>query len=152
MPMGSTRVAWPPTAPTRGAIAIASGWCGPGDIVRDHEVDGGPYRHRTLVPTWLLGRPTTLEAAAAPHYAHLAQAYRFPGWESRSDVPAWLKRTALVVTLHGMHFTGYVFNDFARMREILKWIATQIPADRVGAFLPCRDGRYDWDYATARVP
>jgi len=116
-----------------------------------HEVEGWLDRSRVQVPTWRLGRATTLEAAAAPHYAHLAQAYRFPGWESRSDVPAWLKRTALVVTLHGMHFTGYVFNDFARMREILKWIATQIPADRVLAFLPAWDGRYYWDYPTYRA-
>ena len=116
-----------------------------------HEVEGWLDRPRVQVPTWRLGRATTLEAAVAPHYAHLAQAYRFPGWESRSDVPAWLRRTALVVTLHGMHFTGYVFNDFARMREILKWIATQIPADRVLAFIPAWDGRYYWDYPTYRA-
>lgn len=116
-----------------------------------HEVEGWLDRSQVEVPTWRVGRATTLEAAVAPHYAHLEHAYRFPRWESRPDVPAWLKRTALVVTLHGMHFTGYVFNDFARMLEILKWIATQIPADRVLAFIPAWDGRYYWDYPTYRV-
>src|SRR5437763_9523442 len=59
-----------------------------------HEVEGWLDRSRVQVPTWRLGRATTLEAAAAPHYAHLAQAYRFPGWEARSDVPAWAQRRA----------------------------------------------------------
>src|SRR6266516_6791995 len=116
-----------------------------------HEVDGWLNLSRVQVPTWRVGRATTLEAAVAPHYAHLERAYRWPRWESRPDVPAWLQQTALVVTLHGMHYTGYVFNDFARMLAILKWIATQIPADRVLAFIPAWDGRYYWDYPTYRA-
>ena len=113
-----------------------------------HEVEGWLDRPSVQVPTWRLGRATSLEAAVAPHYAHLERAYHFPRWETRTDVPDWLRRTALVVTLHGMHFTGYIFNDYARMLEILRWIATQIPADRVLAFISAWDGRYYWDYPT----
>ncbi len=116
-----------------------------------HEVEGWLDQTRVVVPTWRVGRAATLEAAVAPHYTHIERAYRFPRWESRADVPTWLKQTALVVTLHGMHFTGYVFNDFARMLEILQWIATQIPAERVLAFVPAWDGRYYWDYPTYRA-
>jgi hypothetical protein len=113
-----------------------------------HEVEGWLDRPSVQVPTWRLGRATSLEAAVAPHYAHLERAYHFPRWETRTDVPDWLRRTELVVTLHGMHFTGYIFNDYARMLEILRWIATQIPADRVLAFISAWDGRYYWDYPT----
>ena len=113
-----------------------------------HEVEGWLDRRRVDVPTWRLGHAASLEAAVAPHYAHLERAYRFPRWESRGDVPDWLRRTQLVVTLHGMHFTGYIFNDYARMLEILRWIATQMPADRVLAFISAWDGRYYWDYPT----
>src|SRR5574341_256996 len=113
-----------------------------------HEVEGWLDQPRVQVPTWRAGRAHSLEAAVAPHYAHLERAYRFPRWESRADVPAWLRRIQLVVTLHGMHFTGYIFNDFARMLDILRWIATQIPADRVLVFIPAWDGRYYWDYPT----
>jgi len=113
-----------------------------------HEVEGWLDRPSVQVPTWRLGRATSLEAAVAPHYAHLERAYHFPRWETRTDMPDWLRRTALVVTLHGMHFTGYIFNDYARMLEILRWIATQIPADRVLAFISAWDGRYYWDYPT----
>ncbi len=113
-----------------------------------HEVEGWLDRRSVRVPTWRIGRATSLEAAVAPHYAHLASAYHFPRWETRTDVPDWLRRTQLVVTLHGMHFTGYMFNDYARMLEILRWIATQIPASGVLAFISAWDGRYYWDYPT----
>jgi hypothetical protein len=113
-----------------------------------HEVEGWLDLRQVQVPTWRIGRATTLEAAVAPHYAHLERAYRFPRWATRPDVPDWLRHTALVVTLHGMHFTGYVFNDYARMLTILQWIATQIPAARVLVFIPAWDGRYYWDYPT----
>src|SRR6266480_1720565 len=116
-----------------------------------HEVEGWLDQPRVQVPTWRIGRATTLDAAVAPHYAHLERAYHFPRWETRPDVPAWLRRTALVVTLHGMHYTGYVFNDYAKMLEILKWTATQIPADRVLAFISAWDGRYYWDYPEYRA-
>ena len=113
-----------------------------------HEVEGWLNLTEVQVPRWRIGRATTLQAAVAPHYAHLERAYHFPRWDARSDVPAWLRETSLVVTLHGMHFTGYVFNDYARMLAILQWIATQIPAERVLVFISAWDGRYYWDYPT----
>ncbi|HEY6109365.1 MAG TPA: hypothetical protein VIV56_10765 [Gemmatimonadales bacterium] len=116
-----------------------------------HEVEGWLDQPRVQVPTWRAGYATTLESAVAPHYAHLERAYRLPRWESRADVPDWLRRTALVVTLHGMHYTGYVFNNFARMLEILRWIATRMPAERVLAFISAWDGRYYWDYPSYRA-
>ena len=113
-----------------------------------HEVEGWMDRKTVQVPTWSVRRATSLEAAVQPHYEHLERAYHFPRWETRSDVPDWLRKTQLVVTLHGMHFTGYIFNDYARMLEILRWISTQMPADRVLAFISAWDGRYYWDYPT----
>lgn len=116
-----------------------------------HEVEGWTEQRRLRVPAWRAWRSTTLEAAADTHYTHLERAYDIPRWETRSDVPDWLRKTALVVQLHGMHYTGYVFNDYARMLEILRWISTRIPGERVLAFLPAWDGRYYWDYPTYRA-
>ena len=115
------------------------------------EAEGWNDQTTLRVPTWRLGRTKTLDDAVQAHYGHLERAYHLEPWDSRRDAPDWLRRIALVVTLHGMHYTGYVFNDFARMLEILKWIATQIPADRVLAFIPAWDGRYYWDYPTYRA-
>ncbi|HET7251268.1 MAG TPA: hypothetical protein VFI79_15560 [Gemmatimonadales bacterium] len=116
-----------------------------------HEVEGWLNLKQVQVPPWRIGRATTLEAAVAPHYAHLERAYHLPRWDSRTDVPDWLRHTSLVVTLHGMHFTGYIFNDYAKMLAILQWIATQIPAERVLVFISAWDGRYYWDYPTYRA-
>src|SRR5262249_35617678 len=97
-------------------------------------------------PALRIARETSIRAAAEAHYAHVERAFHVPRWDSRPDVPDWLRGTALVVTLHGMHYTGYVFNDYARMLAILEWTATRIPAGRVLVFLSSWDGRYYWDY------
>ena len=115
-----------------------------------HEVEGWLDQRRVDVPTWRAGRAPSLDAAAQSHFDHIEKAYRIPRFATRDDAPAWLHETALVVALHGMHETGYVFNDFARMLEILQWIAPRIPPARVLVFLPAWDGRYYWDYPVYR--
>lgn len=97
-------------------------------------------------PPWRVGWAASEAAAFREHFAHVERAFALPDWETRADVPAWLRRTALVVALHGMDWTGYIFNDFAKMSRTLDWVATQIPADRVMVFLPAWDGRYYWNY------
>jgi hypothetical protein len=56
------------------------------------------------------------------------------------------------VTLHGQHYTGFIFNTYAQQLEILRWIATQIPAHRTLVFLAAWDGRYYWDYPKYVAP
>jgi hypothetical protein len=116
-----------------------------------YEHDAWRDDNRVSVPAWRLGRAATVDAASAPHMQHIEKAFGLRSWESRTDVPAWMRNLAMVTTLHGMHYTGYVFNDYARMLQILQWIATQIPGDRVMVFVPAWDGRYYWDYPTYRV-
>ena len=98
------------------------------------------------VPTWRLGIAASHEAAVRAHYQHIERAYKLADWEARKDVPAWTRRIALAVTLHGMHYTGYIFNDYSRMLDVLRWISTRIPGERVLAFISAWDGRYYWDY------
>ena len=115
------------------------------------EAEGWLSQRRLEVPAWRILRATTPEGAMQPHFDHLERAWRLQPWETRPDVPAWMRDVALVTTLHGMHYTGYIFNDYARMLDILQWMATQIPANRVIAFLSSWDGRYYWDYPNYRV-
>jgi len=117
-----------------------------------YEHDGWRNDRKLTVPRWRLGYAKTFEGAVQSHMSFVEDAFRLPSWDTRSDVPAWTRRIALVTTLHGMHYTGYVFNHYAGMLEILRWISTQIPADRVLAFLSSWDGRYYWDYPNYRVP
>jgi hypothetical protein len=116
-----------------------------------HEVEGWLDLKTVRVPTWKIARTKSPEAAYAAHYEHLRAAYHFPDYATRPDVPAWLRDTALVLTLHGQHYTGFIFNDYAKQLEILRWVNTQIPGKRVLAFLSSWDGRYYWDYPHYKV-
>ncbi len=107
---------------------------------------------RIVVPRWRLGHAATLEAAMQTHMAQIERAFGIPTWEARTDAPAWMRNLAMVTTLHGMHYTGFIFNDYAKQLEILRWIATRMPADRVLVFLSSWDGRYYWDYPNYEVP
>jgi len=117
-----------------------------------YEHDAWRNDRRLEVPGWRLGRAPSVDEAVAAHMQHVEQAFALQPWESRADVPAWMRTIALVTTLHGMHYTGFIFNDYARQLEILRWIATQIPAERVLVFLSAWDGRYYWDYPNYAVP
>ena len=117
-----------------------------------YEHDAWRNDRRLEVPGWRLGRAPSLDEAVAAHMQHVEQAFALQPWESRADVPDWMRTIALVTTLHGMHYTGFIFNDYARQLEILRWIATQIPAERVLVFLSAWDGRYYWDYPNYAVP
>jgi len=117
-----------------------------------YEHDGWRNDRKITVPRWRLGYSKTFEGAIQSHMSVIEEAFKLPAWETRPDVPAWARRIAMVTTLHGMHYTGYIFNDYPRMLDILRWIATQIPAERVLVFLSSWDGRYYWDYPNYTVP
>lgn len=117
-----------------------------------YEHDGWRNDRKLTVPRWRLGYSKTFDGAIQSHMNFVESAFKIPSWETRTDVPDWARRTALVTTLHGMHYTGFMFNDYAKMLEILRWISTQMPAERVIAFLSSWDGRYYWDYPNYKVP
>jgi hypothetical protein len=110
------------------------------------ETEGWTRQNDVHVPAWRIGRAAQLETAVRDHYAHVERAYGIRKRASRPDAPPWMRDMALALTLHGMHYTGYVFNDYARMLEILQWTAQRIPAPRVLAFIAAWDGRYYWNY------
>ena len=117
-----------------------------------YEHDAWRNDRRVTVPKWRVGRAASLDDAMTPHMAHVERAYALPAWDARTDMQPWLRRISLVTTLHGMHYTGFMFNDYARMLEILRWMATQIPPERVLAFISAWDGRYYWDYPNYVAP
>ncbi|TWF94359.1 hypothetical protein [Saccharopolyspora dendranthemae] len=84
------------------------------------------------------------------HLRFVEEAHGLVPWESRPDVPDWLRDTSLVVTLHGQHWTGYVFNTFSQMGDALRFIAQHIDPHRVLAYLPGWEGRYYYAYPRYR--
>ena len=117
-----------------------------------YEHDAWRNERRVEVPGWRLGRAASLDEALDVHMRQIEQAFALQPWEARTDVPAWMREVALVTTLHGMHYTGFIFNDYATQLEILRWIAARIPASRVLVFLSAWDGRYYWDYPNYTLP
>jgi hypothetical protein len=97
-------------------------------------------------PLWCAGRAASMEGACRSHFAHVEKTFQIPNWEARGDVADWCRDAALAINLHGMHWTGYIFNDYAKMLTILGWVATQIPARNVFVLLPAWDGRFYWNY------
>jgi hypothetical protein len=113
-----------------------------------YEQEGWKQSNTLESPLWRVGTVGSLEAAFEPHFQHVEQTFHIPDWEKRADVPDWLRKVALAVAPHGMHWTGYIFNDYAKIQTTLRWVASQIPPARVLVFLPAWDGRYYWNYPT----
>ncbi|HEV2303893.1 MAG TPA: hypothetical protein VGR93_00105 [Candidatus Acidoferrales bacterium] len=111
-----------------------------------YEQPGWRKSNRLEGARWRAGRAASAEAAFQPHFQNVQRAFSIPDWQTRQDVPAWFRNISLVLSIHGMHWTGYIFNDFAKAQRILEWTATQIPAEKVMVFLPAWDGRYYWEY------
>ena len=97
------------------------------------------------VPPILLSRNGSADSLGA-HMSFVEESRGLVPWERRADVPAWLREIALVVTLHGQHWTGHVFNSFRDMAEALRFVAGHIDGRRVLAYLPGWEGRYYHDY------
>jgi hypothetical protein len=117
-----------------------------------YEHDGWLNDRKVTVPRWRLGYAKTFDDAVQSHMRFVERAFNLPTWESRPDLPGWTRRIAMVTTLHGMHYSGFIFNDYAKMLRTLQWISTQISPDRVLVFLSSWDGRYYWDYPNYKVP
>lgn len=87
-----------------------------------------------------------IDADFAAHQAYLENAYALKPWETRSDVPDWMRGIRLVLNLHGMHWTGYTFNTYARMEEALRLVTQHIPGEQVLVYIPGWEGRYYYAY------
>lgn len=116
-----------------------------------YEQAGWDRRGDVTTCRWRIATASDLAGVAGPHFDHVAKAYNLPEFRSRRDAPDWMKHVALVLALHGEHWTGYVHNDFARQLEILRWTARQIDPASVLVFLPGWDARYYWDYPKFRI-
>ncbi|MBA8827422.1 hypothetical protein FHX42_004818 [Saccharopolyspora lacisalsi] len=94
--------------------------------------------------------PATIDDDLDAHMSFVERTHRLVPWRSRTDKPDWLDDIALVVTMHGQHWTGYVFNTFSEMAETLRFVSRHIDPRRVLAYLPGWEGRYYFSYPDYR--
>lgn len=106
------------------------------------EADAPTAQSSFTAPAWRLSTDVAFETVAVRHREHVRAAYPATSWEDREDVPDWMHEVSLVVGLHGRHFTGHVFHDYAEMLETITEISGRIGGRRVLAYLPGWEGRY----------
>ncbi|MCC7207975.1 MAG: hypothetical protein IT323_11760 [Anaerolineae bacterium] len=115
-----------------------------------HDADARHFDARIDVPDWILARDADPDAFREAQLAFEEAACGLVRWEDRADVPAWARDVRLVLTLHGMHWTGFCFNDYARMLDTIRYVAERIDGRHVLAYLPGWEGRYYWQYGDFR--
>jgi hypothetical protein len=102
------------------------------------------------VPSWEIRTRPDARSLLQEQAAFVEQAFGLQPWEQRPDVPAWAKEIALVAAVHCQHWSGYIFNDYARVMETMRWLAERIDGRRVLIYLPGWEGRYYWQYGDYR--
>jgi hypothetical protein len=123
---------------------------GRGAIELIHDEEATAFAPALETPDWVVAPDADRAAFEAAHLRGLEDAFALRPWEERGDVPGWARALRLVVTLHGMHWTGRVLLDYAAMQDALRFVAARIDPARVLAYLPGWEGRYYWQYGDYR--
>lgn len=116
-----------------------------------YEEDARHFGPTLETPPWELLPGATLVQTITRRTSLLEQQAGLKRWESRADVPPWAREVKLVATLHGMHWSGYIFNDYGRMLEIVDWVCKRIPGKEVLFFLAAWEGRYYRRYGASQA-
>jgi hypothetical protein len=123
---------------------------GRGCVELIHEQDAARFAESLESPPFVVAIDTDPRQVETGHVAWLERAFGLAAWEERIDLPDWARALRLVVTLHGMHWTGRVFLDYDAMLDALRFVAARIEPGRVLAYLPGWEGRYYWQYGDYR--
>jgi hypothetical protein len=115
-----------------------------------HEEDARDFTPHIAVPDWVLDFTPTPDAFRDTYLRFAEGALPLTAWSQRTDVPAWLRDVRLVLTLHGMHWSGYVFNTYAQMLDTVRYAAERIDGRHLLVYLPGWEGRYYWQYGDFR--
>jgi hypothetical protein len=117
-----------------------------------HEQLATEFDTRISVPTWVIENEVNPDSFYDEYllFAESENGIGLVPWEQRTDFPAWLKDIALSLTIHGMHWSGYTFNTYDQMLEIIKYAAEKIDGKHILVYLPGWEGRYYWQYGEYR--
>ena len=115
-----------------------------------HEEDARHFDTQIEVPPWIFDDGVSSAAFRERQLAFNEQQVGLKRWEDRLDVPAWAREIRLCLTLHGMHWTGYIFNTYDRMLDAIRYVTERLDGPHVLAYLPGWEGRYYWQYGDYR--
>ncbi|MBM7572716.1 hypothetical protein [Aquibacillus albus] len=107
---------------------------------------------RISIPSWIIDMDSNPKTFLKDYlaFAESEKGIGLTPFEKRSDFPEWFREVSLVLTLHGMHWSGYVFNSYKQMLEIVKYATERIEGKHILVYLPGWEGRYYWQYGKYR--
>lgn len=111
-----------------------------------HHEDARRWSTEQESPRWRVGKTEDPPEVLSRRMRLMEEHWGLGPWEEREDVPAWARRVCLVLNLHGTHWTGFIFNDYARQLEAVRYVCERIRGRHVLAFLPAWDGRYNYSW------
>ncbi|MBN1671498.1 MAG: hypothetical protein JXR37_10720 [Kiritimatiellae bacterium] len=111
-----------------------------------HHEDARKWSTHQQTPVWQFGKTKNPPDIVARRMRLMEDQWGLEPWETRPDVPDWARRICLVLNLHGTHWTGYVYNDYARQLAIVRYVADRLGGRHVLAFCPAWDGRYNYNW------
>lgn len=111
-----------------------------------HEETGSHMSRSVRVPAWEIGICDNPETVYEKQAAHIRDCYKIAPWDTRSDVPGWMRDISLIASIHMEHWTGYTFHTYKSVIETARWIGERIEPEHVLLYLPGWDGRYYWKY------
>ena len=116
-------------------------------ILLSHDADMRETSTKIKAPQWVLGKDRPRLEIVKERCVDLEQYFGLTPYSRKQNVQTeWIDNLKVVTFLHGMHWTGYVFNTFNQMGEQLEWITQTVNGKQILAFLPGWDGRYYVNY------
>jgi hypothetical protein len=115
-----------------------------------HEDDARWFDTSTEVPNWILERDVNVTKFRDEYLAFAESQCGLIPYEAREDIPDWARDIRLCLTLHGMHWSGYTFNTYKQMQEIIAFVTERIAGKHILVYLPGWEGRYYWQYGDFR--
>ena len=104
------------------------------------------WRTEIEMPVWVVTRHHSQQAMIDERLAFLEENAGLVRWEERRDIPAWIRKTSLVTTIHNQHWGGFIFNDYQKTLDTVRHVTERIEGERVMVFLAGWEGRYYWQY------
>lgn len=112
-----------------------------------HDSDMRQRSTKIESPRWVLGKNRNREEIVKERCIDLEKYFDVIPYSIKNNYNTkWIDNLKVVAFLHGVHWTGHLFNTYDQMGEQLEWITETIDGGQVLAFLPAWDGRYYVNY------
>ncbi|MCK5441815.1 MAG: family 10 glycosylhydrolase [Maribacter sp.] len=116
-------------------------------VLLSHDADMRKISTKIEAPEWVLGKDRPRIEVVKERCIDLEQYFDLIPYSGKPKVHTeWIDNLKVVTFLHGVHWTGHIFNTYDQMGEQLEWITETVNGKQILAFLPAWDGRYYVNY------